>query len=214
MKHPLYTVSVLSPCFIMFYILMILCIIIGQVSLHSVYYFFLSVLVFIASVITWIISCRASCSADRHSHTSRKPDHHILVVFVFNLLVIYLPFTVFSFFIYFNPLFCGLLSVFCIPSFNLPQAHMTQFYSAVIESVLCSSITVWFGSASKSDIRRLQRTVRTAERIIGVHLPSLQDLYYSRVKKRAGNIITDPSHPGHDLFALLPSGRLLQISVH
>ncbi len=84
---------------------------------------------------------------------------------------------------------------------------MTQFYSAVIESVLCSSITVWFGSASKSDIRRLQRTVRTAERIIGVHLPSLQDLYYSRVKKRAGNIITDPSHPGHNLFALLPSGR-------
>ncbi len=29
-------------------------------------------------------------------------------------------------------------------------------------------------------------TVRTAERIIGVHLPSLQDLYYSRVKKQAG----------------------------
>ncbi len=94
-----------------------------------------------------------------------------------------------------------------LKKFNLPQAHMTQFYSAIIESVLCSSITVWFGSASKSDIRRLQWTVRTAERIIGVHLPSLQDLYYSRVKKRAGNIITDPSHPGHNLFALLPSGR-------
>ncbi len=81
-----------------------------------------------------------------------------------------------------------------LKKFNLPPAHMTQFYSAVIESVLCSSITVLFGSASKSDIRRLQRTVRTAERIIGVHLPSLQDLYNSRVKKRAGNIITDPSH--------------------
>ncbi len=94
-----------------------------------------------------------------------------------------------------------------LKKFNLPQAHMTQFYSAVIESVLCSSITVWFGSTSKSDIRRLQRTVRTADRIIGVHLPSLQDLYNSRVKKRARNIITDPSHPGHNLFALLPSGR-------
>ncbi len=88
-----------------------------------------------------------------------------------------------------------------------PQAHSTQFYSAFIESVLCSSITVWFGSASKSDIRRVQWTVRTAERIIGVYLPSLQDLYCSRVKKRAGNIITDPSHPGHNLFALLPSGK-------
>ncbi|KAL0199214.1 hypothetical protein M9458_007754, partial [Cirrhinus mrigala] len=94
-----------------------------------------------------------------------------------------------------------------LKKFNLPQALMTQFYSAVIESVLCSSITVWFGAASKSDIRRLQRTVRTAERIIGVHLPNLQDLYISRVKKRAGNIIQDPSHPGHNLFALLPSGR-------
>ncbi len=58
-----------------------------------------------------------------------------------------------------------------LKKFNLPQVQMTKFYSAVIESVLCSSITVRFGSASKSDIRRLQRTVRTAERIIGVHLP-------------------------------------------
>ncbi len=50
--------------------------------------------------------------------------------------------------------------------FNLPQELLKQFYSAIIESVLCSSITVWFGSATKTDIRRLQRTVRTAERII------------------------------------------------
>jgi len=64
---------------------------------------------------------------------------------------------------------------------------------------LCSSITVWFGSASKSDIRRLQRIVRTAEKILGVHLPSLQDSYNSRMKKWADNIITDPSHPGHNL---------------
>ncbi len=55
--------------------------------------------------------------------------------------------------------------------FNLPQELLKQFYSAVIESVLCTSITVWFGSATKSDIRRLQRTVRTAERIIGAPLP-------------------------------------------
>ncbi len=92
--------------------------------------------------------------------------------------------------------------------FNLPQAHITQFYSAVIQSVLCSSITVWFGSASKADIRRLQWTVRQQKgSIIGVLLPRLQDLYKSLVKKRACNIITDPSHPGHNLFALLPSGR-------
>ncbi|KAK3506980.1 hypothetical protein QTP70_033859, partial [Hemibagrus guttatus] len=64
--------------------------------------------------------------------------------------------------------------------FNLPQELLTHFYSAVIESVLCTSITVWFGSATKSNIRRLQRTVRTAERITGAPLPTLQELYTSR----------------------------------
>ncbi|KAK3553519.1 hypothetical protein QTP70_004199 [Hemibagrus guttatus] len=65
--------------------------------------------------------------------------------------------------------------------FNLPQELLIHFYSAVIESVLCTSITVWFGSATKSDIRRLQRTVRSAERIIGAPLPTLQELYTSRL---------------------------------
>ncbi len=91
--------------------------------------------------------------------------------------------------------------------FNLPQELLKQFYSAVIESVLCTSITVWFGSATKSGIRRLQRTVRTAKRIIGAPLPTLQELYLSRVRKRAQKITLDPSHPSHPLFELLPSGR-------
>ncbi len=88
--------------------------------------------------------------------------------------------------------------------FNLPQELLKQFYSAIIESVLCTSI--WFSSATKSDHRRLRRVVRTAERIIGTPLPILQELYSSRVSKRAGKITLDPSHPAHFLFALLPSG--------
>ncbi len=90
---------------------------------------------------------------------------------------------------------------------NLPQELLKQFYSAIIESVLCTSITVWFSSATKSDLRRLRRVVRTAERIIGTTLPTLQELHSSRVSKRAGKITLDPSHPAHFLFELLPSGR-------
>ncbi len=55
--------------------------------------------------------------------------------------------------------------------FNPPQELLIQFYSAIIESVLCTSITVWFSSATKSDLRRLRRVVRTAERIIGTTPP-------------------------------------------
>ncbi len=91
--------------------------------------------------------------------------------------------------------------------FNLTQELLKQFYSAIFESVLCTSITVWFSSATKSDLRRLRRVVRTAERIIGTTLPTLQELYLSRVSKRAGKITLDPSHPAHSLFELLPSGR-------
>ncbi|KAL0160951.1 hypothetical protein M9458_044676, partial [Cirrhinus mrigala] len=88
--------------------------------------------------------------------------------------------------------------------FNLPQELLKQFYTTIIESVLCTSITVWFNSATKSDLRRLHRTVRTAERIIGSTLPTLQELYLSGVSKKAGKITLDPSHPAHSLFELLP----------
>ncbi len=76
--------------------------------------------------------------------------------------------------------------------FNPPQELLIQFYSAIIESVLCTSITVWFSSATKSDLRRLRRVVRTAEQIIGTTLPTLQELYLSGVNKRADKITLDP----------------------
>ncbi len=88
--------------------------------------------------------------------------------------------------------------------FNLPQELLIQFYSAIIESILCTSITVWFNSATKSDHRRLRRVVQTTERIIGTTLLTLQELYLSRVSKRAGKITLDPSQPAHSLFELLP----------
>ncbi len=40
-----------------------------------------------------------------------------------------------------------------------------QFYSTIIESILCTSITVWFSSVTKSDLRGQRRVVRTAERM-------------------------------------------------
>ncbi len=75
--------------------------------------------------------------------------------------------------------------------FNLPQDG--KFSSAIIKSVICTSITVWFSSATKSDHRRLRRVVRTAEQINGATLVTLQELYLCRVSKRAGKITRDPS---------------------
>ncbi|KAI4895321.1 hypothetical protein NFI96_009024 [Prochilodus magdalenae] len=87
--------------------------------------------------------------------------------------------------------------------FNLSQELMVQFYTATIESVITSSITVWGSSATKHDIHRLQCIIRSAEKTTGVKLPPLLDLHTSRARK----IITDPSHPGHHLLQRLPSGN-------
>ena len=87
---------------------------------------------------------------------------------------------------------------------------MTQFYTAIIESILSTSITAWYAGATARDRLRLQRVVRAAEKVTGCRLPSIQDQYISRTQRRAGRITADPSHPGHALFAPLPSGRRLR----
>ncbi|XP_061627647.1 uncharacterized protein LOC133477182 isoform X1 [Phyllopteryx taeniolatus] len=72
---------------------------------------------------------------------------------------------------------------------GLPRELLRRFYTAVIESVLCSSITVWLGAATKKDKSRLQRTIKTAEKIVGTPLPTLEDLHAARTKTRACKIL-------------------------
>ncbi len=58
--------------------------------------------------------------------------------------------------------------------------------------------------------KSLQRIVRAAEKIVGVSLPSLQDIYSTRLTRKALCIAGDPTHPTHNFFSLLPSGRRLR----
>jgi len=83
---------------------------------------------------------------------------------------------------------------------------LRNFYSCVVESILTSCITVWYDSATVMDRKRLQRVVKTAERIIRTPIPSLQSIYNRRVHRRAVAIIKNPTHPQHGLVTLLPSG--------
>ncbi|KAK2185363.1 hypothetical protein NP493_239g07019 [Ridgeia piscesae] len=84
---------------------------------------------------------------------------------------------------------------------------MLNFSRAVIESVLIFSITVWFGSITQKETLRLNRVVKTASRIIGTDLLSLEILYQQRLLGRASLISHDSSHPAHGLYERLPSSR-------
>ncbi|KAK3553710.1 hypothetical protein QTP70_007500 [Hemibagrus guttatus] len=97
-----------------------------------------------------------------------------------------------------------------LKKFLLPVKMLVNFYIAIIESVLTSSITVWFAAATARDKAKLQRVIHSAEKVIGCSLPSLQELYVSRSRRRAAKIAADPSHPGNELFRSLPSGKRLR----
>ncbi|XDV14228.1 hypothetical protein PO909_002405, partial [Leuciscus waleckii] len=90
---------------------------------------------------------------------------------------------------------------------HLPPPILTTFYRGTIESILSGCITAWFGTCTTADQKSLQRIVRTAEKIIGVSLPSIKDIYTQRCIRRATSIVGDPTHPSYSFFNLLPSGR-------
>ncbi len=91
-----------------------------------------------------------------------------------------------------------------------PAPIVCTFYRGTIESILTSCITVWYGACNASCRKSLQRIVRAAEKIVGVSLPSLQDIYSTRLTRKALCIAGDPTHLTHSFFSLLPSGRRLR----
>ncbi len=93
---------------------------------------------------------------------------------------------------------------------RIAKIQLFTFYRGTIESILTSCITVWYGACNASCRKSLQRIVRAAEKIVGVSLPSLQDIYSTRLTRKALSIAGDPTHPTHSFFSLLPSGRRLR----
>ena len=52
--------------------------------------------------------------------------------------------------------------------------------------------------------------IRSAEKIIGIGLPSMHAIYNDRAKKRTLSIIKDDFHPAYNLFNFLRSGKRLR----
>ena len=91
--------------------------------------------------------------------------------------------------------------------FRVNKTILTQFYWAVTESVLTFSITVWFGSASIHNKNMLEGIVKTASKITGSKLPSIESIYTTRTLHKATTTISDSIHPANHLFESLPSGK-------
>ncbi|KAK3551076.1 hypothetical protein QTP70_011624 [Hemibagrus guttatus] len=101
---------------------------------------------------------------------------------------------------------------------ELPGEVLRQQESPAASLLLEEStswITAWFGICTVSDRKILQWIVRTAEKIIGVSLPFIMDMYTTHCIHKANSIVDDPTHhshthPTHILFTLPPSGKRYQ----
>ncbi|KAI3357836.1 hypothetical protein L3Q82_016225 [Scortum barcoo] len=89
---------------------------------------------------------------------------------------------------------------------GLSPQLLTNFYRATIESILCLSAAVWYGSCTAQDQKDLAWVVKTAQGIVGSPLPDLDSIYAGRIQKKAQHIAADPTHLGNGLFGQTKSG--------
>ena len=90
---------------------------------------------------------------------------------------------------------------------NISQNLLVSFYCCSIESILTYCLCVWFASCTVAQKKALQRVIKVAENVIGCPLTPMEELHSSCSLRKALAISQDSSHPGHNLFQLLPSGR-------
>ena len=68
---------------------------------------------------------------------------------------------------------------------TIDQTILTLFYRSFIQSVLTVSIICWCGNLSVSDKSKLQKLVNICSKIRGQQQPSLANVYYRQVLKKA-----------------------------
>ena len=90
--------------------------------------------------------------------------------------------------------------------------HILQLvYRDLIESVLSFNIITWYGNVSDNNKINLARVVNTASKLTGNEHKHLSSIYNAALKRKARQILYDPTHPLNDAFQKLPSGRRLKV---
>lgn len=91
-------------------------------------------------------------------------------------------------------------------SFHVDRTIMNLFYSTVIESVMTFDCIVWYNSAKQSDVKKLKRVTKQAEKILR-KLINLDKTCEEKVVTKALSLTTDANHPLNTYYTKLRSGR-------
>ena len=86
--------------------------------------------------------------------------------------------------------------------YNVNKIILINFYRAIVESFLTTSIIVWYNNATYKIRCKLQSVVRNAEKIIGTPLPSIEQIYLSRLEATSRKVMKDRFHPAYRIDTL------------
>ena len=75
----------------------------------------------------------------------------------------------------------------------------------LIESVLSFNIITWYDSVSAKNKIKLARVVNIATKVIGNEQKHLSSVFNAALKRKARQILYDPTHPLNEAFQKLPS---------
>ena len=97
-----------------------------------------------------------------------------------------------------------------LKSFQVNKSILHNFYIYIIQSVMTSSITVWYDKITCAHKTKLNSIIRTCENIINTNLPSLEDIYIERMRDKTSKILKDKFHPARKYFEFLPSMKRMR----
>ena len=93
---------------------------------------------------------------------------------------------------------------------NIDCKILTLLYKSIIESILCFSITTWYGNISCQNKNKFKKIVRISCKL-GADVTVLQDLYNRYTLDQMKKIMKDEKHPLNNRYIFLRSGRRLAL---
>jgi hypothetical protein len=101
--------------------------------------------------------------------------------------------------------------VYCLRSMKQLKVSpdiMALFYNATIASVIMYACAAFYALLTKQNCNVLHKPLRVSRRLLGSDkLCTNEQLYNLQLSQLTSNIVNDISHPLHDNFVMLPSGR-------
>ena len=96
-----------------------------------------------------------------------------------------------------------------LKQFNVNERILWLFYASVIQSTITHDNVVWYNNARQKDTDKLHRVVKQAGKITKCKV-DLDKVCSEKVVAKAQAIVTDDTHPLHDNYKMLRSGRRWQ----